>query len=50
MGWLIIISITLAAFVTYFFYLVITFRRVNYTRCYPEISITGDAGKLKKIG
>lgn len=42
MGWLIIIAITLAAIITYFIYLVVTFRRVNYTRCLPDINITAD--------
>ena len=40
MGWLIIIAITLAAIVTYFIYIVVMFKRANYTRIYPEINIT----------
>lgn len=49
MGWLIIITIILAALITYFIYIMIAFKRFNYTRCYPEIKITNDKNELKHI-
>lgn len=49
MGWLIIITIILAAIITYFIYIVVSFKRVNYTRCFPDINMTDDKKELKHI-
>ena len=49
MGWFIIITIILAAIITYFTYIVVAFKRVNYTRCHPEINITHEDKELKHI-
>ena len=40
MGWLIIITIILAAIVTYFIFILLEFKRANYTRCYPAIDFS----------
>ena len=49
MGWFIIITIILAAIITYFIYIVVAFKRVNYTRCHPVIDISHDEKELKHI-
>jgi len=49
MGWLIIITIILAAVVTYFIYILIEFKRANYTRSYPAINIAAEQKELNNI-
>lgn len=49
MGWFIIITIILAAVISYFVYIAVAFKRVNYTRCYPEINMAHEEKELKQI-
>lgn len=49
MGWLIILTIILAAIGTYFIYVVLAFKRTNFTRSYPAINVPRDKGQLNNI-
>ena len=49
MGWLIIITIVLAAIGTYFVYIVLAFKRTNFTRSNPVIHVTRGKGELNNI-
>lgn len=49
MGWLIILTIVLAAIGTYLVYIVLAFKRANFTRSYPVINVTRNKGGLNNI-
>lgn len=49
MGWLIILTIVLAAIGIYLVYMVLALKRANFTRSYPVINVTRDKGELNNI-